>query len=55
MIVAKVEAILSDKLLGRPHDAEIAKWLSGLDDTLKGRLRGVGLAEGLRPRKAANT
>ena len=47
MILAKVEAILADKMLGRPHDAEIAKWLSGLDDTLKGRLRAVGLAEGL--------
>ncbi len=44
---AKIEAIIGDKLAGRPHDAELSKWLGGLDETLLGRMRAVGLADGV--------
>jgi hypothetical protein len=44
---AKIEAILADKLANRPHDAELSKWLGDLDETMLGRLRVVGLAEGV--------
>lgn len=44
---AKIEAIIGDQLANRPHDAEISSWLGGLDDTTLGRLRIVGLANGV--------
>ena len=28
---AKIESLLADRLCGRAHDAELAKWLAGLD------------------------
>ena len=46
-VLAKVEAIVADRLMGRPHDAEVAKWLGGLDETMLARLRAVGLADGV--------
>ncbi len=44
---AKIEALLSDKHLTRPHDAEVAQWLAGLDETMLAKLRKVGLADGV--------
>ena len=32
---AKIEGIIGDKLANRPHDAEISKWLDGLDERMK--------------------
>ena len=46
-IKAQVEAIVADKLANRPHDAETSKWLGNLDETMLGRLRAVGLADGV--------
>lgn len=46
-VKARVESIVSDKLLGRPHDAEVSAWLAGLDEKLLGRLRAAGLADGV--------
>lgn len=46
-IKAKIEAIVSDKVSNRPHDVDLSKWLSGLDETMLGRLREAGLAEGV--------
>lgn len=44
---AKIEAIVADKALHRPHDPEITAWLAGLDETMLARLRAVGLADGV--------
>ena len=44
---AKVEALLSDRLRNRPHDAELAEWLGGLDEMMLSRLRNAGLADGV--------
>ncbi|MEE8170067.1 MAG: site-specific integrase [Phycisphaerae bacterium] len=44
---AKLETIIADRLQHRTHDAETAKWLGELDETLLGRLRAVGLADGV--------
>jgi len=44
---AMVETIIGDKLANRPHDAEISKWLGGLDETMLAKLRAVGLADGV--------
>jgi len=46
-VKAKMEAIIGDKFANRPHDAEISKWLGGLDETMLAKLRVVGLAEGV--------
>jgi hypothetical protein len=46
-IKARVEAIITDKLLGRLHDAETSEWLRGRDEKMLARLRAVGLAEGV--------
>ncbi len=46
-IKAMVEAIVGDKLANRPHDAEVSKWLGQLDEKMLGRLRAVGLADGV--------
>jgi len=42
-----VETIIADKLANRPHDAEISKWLGGLDEAMLAKLRVVGLADGV--------
>ena len=44
---ARVESVIADKLQNRLHDAETAKWLGGLDETMLAKLRAVGLAEGV--------
>src|SRR6266567_8929084 len=44
---AKIEAIIGDKLANRPHDAELSRWLGGLDESMLKRLRAVGLADGV--------
>ena len=44
---AKIEAILADKLMNRPHDAELAAWIAGLDEKMLARLRKAGLADGV--------
>ncbi len=44
---ARVATIVADKLSTRPHDAETAKWLGELDESMLARLRAVGLAEGV--------
>ena len=44
---AKIEALLSDNLQTRPHDAEVAQWLAGLDETMLAKLRKAGLADGV--------
>src|SRR5262245_15980411 len=44
---AKIEAIIADKLRNRPHDAEVAEWLGGLDESMLAKLRAVGLADGV--------
>jgi len=44
---ARIEAVIADKLQNRPHDAETAKWLGGLDETMLAKLRAVGLADGV--------
>lgn len=44
---ARVEAIIADRLANRPHDAETATWLGGLDETMLAKLRAVGLADGV--------
>lgn len=41
------QAIIADKLAGRPHDAETSKWLGSLDEAMLGRLRLGGLADGV--------
>jgi integrase len=46
-VKAKVEAIIADKMVNRPHDVELSGWLSGLDEDMLGRLKTVGLAEGV--------
>lgn len=43
----RIEQLISDKLLNRPHDAELSRWLSELDETILGRLRVAGLASGV--------
>jgi len=45
--LAKVEAIIADKQMRKPHDPEIANWLKALDKKMLARLRAVGLAEGV--------
>lgn len=45
--LAKVDAMIADKLAGRPHDAEVSKWLGDLDESMLARLRAVGLADGV--------
>ena len=44
---AKLEAIVADKAVHRPHDPEITAWLAGLDEAWLARLRAVGLADGV--------
>jgi integrase len=44
---AKIEALVSDNRQSRPHDAEVAQWLAGLDETMLDKLRKVGLADGV--------
>jgi integrase len=44
---ARIEAVIADKLQNRTHDAETAKWLGGLDETMLAKLRAVGLADGV--------
>ena len=44
---SRIEAIISDKLAGRAHNAELSEWLGGLDETSLKRLRKVGLADGV--------
>ncbi len=44
---AKIDAIIADKLAGRPHDAEVSRWLGGLDESMLAKLRAVGLADGV--------
>ncbi len=44
---ARVEALLADRLVGRPHDPELASWLAGLDERMLAKLRAVGLADGV--------
>jgi len=44
---SRIEAILADRHLNRPHDAETARWIAGLDETMLARLRRAGLAEGV--------
>lgn len=46
-IRARVEAIAADRATNRPHDAELSAWLAGLDEALLGKLRRVGLADGV--------
>ena len=41
----RVEALLSDKGLGRAHDAELCAWLRDLPDRMHKRLARVGLVE----------
>lgn len=43
----RIEQLISDKLLNRPHDAELSRWLSDLDETILSRLRAAGLASGV--------
>jgi len=45
--LAKLEAIIADKGLNRPHDPELTAWLSKLDDKWLARLRAAGLADGV--------
>jgi hypothetical protein len=47
MWLAKVEAIIADRLAMRPHDAELSKWLGDLDEKMLARLRTAGLADGV--------
>jgi integrase len=42
----KVETILGDIIIGRPHDAETAKWLRDLDPKMRARLVRAGLVTG---------
>ena len=44
---AKVEAIIADKLQGRPHDPDVADWLGKLDEKMLAKLRKAGLADGV--------
>jgi len=39
----RVEALLADKALGRPHDAELCEWLNQRPDKVYERLARVGL------------
>jgi integrase len=41
----RVEALLQDKELRRPHDAELASWLTELSERMHKRLARVGLVE----------
>jgi len=43
----RVEQLVADKLTGRPHDADLCHWLAGQDEKMIGRLRKVGLADGV--------
>ncbi len=42
-VLSKVEAILSDLALSRPHDAELAAWIKALPPKLMDRLQRLGL------------
>ena len=42
----RVETIVADMLQNKPHDAQTAGWLGGLDDSMLHKLRAVGLAGG---------
>jgi len=44
---AKLETIIADRALHRPHDPEVTAWLAKLDETMLARLRAVGLADGV--------
>ncbi len=46
-VLAKVEALIADKLTQRPHDTELSRWLASLDEKMLARLRAVGLADGV--------
>ena len=40
----KLEAIVADQIIGRPHEAEVATWLRDLDPKMRKRLERAGLA-----------
>jgi len=44
---ARVEAIIADRLANRPHDAELAAWLGGLEESTLAKLQAAGLADGV--------
>ena len=46
-VLAKVEIIIADKRLSRPHEPETCEWLANADEWLLKRLRAVGLADGV--------
>jgi integrase len=41
----KVEAIVGDLLVGKPHEDEVSRWLRDLDSKMRRRLEKVGLAK----------
>jgi len=46
-IKGRVEQLIADKQLNRPHDPDTVAWLAGVDEKLLSRLRKVGLADGV--------
>jgi integrase len=42
----KIETIVQDLTLGRPHDDEVTRWLRDLNPTLRGKLERAGLVKG---------
>lgn len=44
---ARIESIVSDLALGRPHSADVCEWLRGLDERYLAKLRKHGLAAGV--------
>jgi len=44
---ARIEALIADRLANRPHDAELSRWLGGLEEDMLARLRAAGLADGV--------
>lgn len=43
----RIEAIIADLAANRPHDADTAAWLGGLDEKTLAKLRKAGLADGV--------
>jgi len=43
----RIEALLQDKIIGRPHDAELAEWLASRPKFIRKRLAKYGLADPL--------